>query len=191
VDSKATQSDLKLVIFIKWGKDMNDESRENMEKLPGVLADIRETELPGRRGGVFHYARTAYACFADIQNLIAEGFTLSTICKFLEKKGALPPRADIRSFCRAFNREKARRERSVKRKKMNVKEVSAKDDNAAKFAEVIGAKRETGAPVMKTQSPVEPRCGPRINSDNTFKIEPVDCEGLPDFENLTKRRSEV
>jgi hypothetical protein len=170
---------------------MDGENNVNLEKLPGMLADIRETELPGRRGGVFHYARTAYACFADIQNLIAEGFTLSTICKFLEKKGALPSGADTRSFCRAFNREKARKERSAKRKKTNVKEVSAKNDNAAKLTETSGVKRETGASAMKTQSPAEPKGGPRINPDNTFKIEPVDLEGLPDFENLTKRRSEV
>jgi hypothetical protein len=156
-----------------------------------MLADIRETELPGRRGSVFHYARTVYACFADIQNLIAEGFTLSTICKFLEKKGALPPEADIRSFYRAFNREKARRVRSAKRKKTNVKEVSAKNDNTMKLTEITGAKHETEAPVMKKQSPIEPRRVPKINPDTTFKIEPVDLEGMPDFDNLTKRRSEV
>jgi hypothetical protein len=170
---------------------MDDENCLNLEKLPGILADIRDTELPGRKGGVFHYARTAYAYFEDIQNLIAEGFTLSTICKYLEKKGVLPLGADIRSFCRAFNREKARRERSAKRKKANVKEVSAKNDNSAKLTEVTGAKRETGAPVIKIQPTVDPRCGPRINPDNTFRIEPVDPYDLPDFENLTKRRSEV
>ena len=169
---------------------MDEESHGNMEKLPGVLADIRQTELPGRKGSVFHYARTVYACFADVQNLIAEGFTLATICKYLEKKGALPSGADTRSFCRAYRREKIRRERSVRQKKTTVKEVSVKNDNVAKLTEATGAKREPAMTDKHTQPPVEPKDGLRLNSDNTFKIEPIDFDDLPDFKSLTKRRKE-
>jgi hypothetical protein len=160
------------------------------EKLQGILAGIRETESPGRSGGGFSYARTVYACFAEIQNLTAEGFTLATICKFLETKGALPRGADRRSFCRAFRKERARRERPVKRKKSSVKEASVKDDDAARLTETSGDTREMEVPVMKKQSPIEHGSGPRINPDNTFRIEPVDIEDLPDFENLTRRRNE-
>jgi hypothetical protein len=170
---------------------MGDESRESLGKLPGVLADIRETELPGRRGGVFHYARAVYACFAEIQNLISEGFTLSTICKFLERKGILPPGADVRSFCRAFRREKTRRERSAKRKSKNAKEALVKNDNAVKLTETNNAKRETGTPDIQTQPTVKPGGRLQVNPDNTFVIKPIDFDGLPDFGKLTKRRSEV
>jgi DNA-binding transcriptional MerR regulator len=169
---------------------MDDENRENLGKLPGVLAGIRETELPGRKGGVFHYARTVYACFAEIQSLTAEGFTLSTICKFLERKGVLPPEADIRSFCRAYRREKTRRERSVRQKKAKVKEVSVKNDSAAKLMEATGAKREPAMTDKQTPHPVKPKGGLRLNPDNTFKIEPINPDDLPNFENLTKRRKE-
>jgi hypothetical protein len=43
---------------------------------------------------------------------------------------------------------------------------------------------------MKARSSAEPKSGPRINPDNTFRIEPVDFGDLPDFENLTRRRNE-
>jgi hypothetical protein len=43
---------------------------------------------------------------------------------------------------------------------------------------------------MKTRPTVEPGSGARINPDNTFKIEPVDLDDLPDFGNLTRRRNE-
>jgi hypothetical protein len=55
----------------------------------GILAGIRDSESPGRRGGGFHYARAIYAYFTEIQELKAEGFTMATICKFLEKKDQL------------------------------------------------------------------------------------------------------
>ena len=169
---------------------MSDESRENHEKMPDMLADIRETESPGRRGGVSHYAGTVYACFAEIQNLTAEGFTLSTICRFLEKKGILPAGADARSFCRAFRREKTRRERITKRKGKNAKEALVKNGHAVKSTEASNAKQETGMAAMQTQQPVKHNGGFQVNPDNTFEIKPIDFDGLPNFEDLTKRRSE-
>jgi hypothetical protein len=166
---------------------MDDESRE---KLSGLLAGIRETELPGRRGGAFHYAKTVYACFAEIQSLTAEGFTLSTICKFLEKKGVLPQGADARGFCRAYRREKTRRECSARRKKTKVREVSVKNSYTAKLTEVTEAEQEPGMTGKQAPSPVGHRGGLRINPDNTFKIEPINPDDLPDYENLTKRKKE-
>jgi hypothetical protein len=159
------------------------------EKLPGALADIRETERPGRRGGVFYYAGAVYACFAEIQGLISEGFTLTTICRFLEKKGVLPVGADTRSFCRAYRRERSRRERPVMRKKTKVKEASVKNDGAAKLTEATGAKQEPGMAGKQTPPEVKSMGGLRLSPDNTFKIKPVDLDDLPDFENLTKRRN--
>jgi hypothetical protein len=181
------KSGLKLAALRERGEDMDEWSRE---KLPDMLADIRETELPGRRGGASHYARTVCACFAEIQGLIAEGFTLSTICKFLEKKGVLPPGADVRSFCRAFNRERSRRERPAKRKRAKTKEESVKNDNAANMMGATAAKQEPGMTGKQTPHVTEPKGGLWLNSDNTFKIEPIDLGDLPDFENLTKRRKE-
>jgi hypothetical protein len=159
------------------------------EKLPGALADIRETERPGRRGGAFCYAGAVYACFTEIQALVSEGFTLSTICKYLEKKGVLPVGADTRSFCRAYRRERLRGERPAKQKKAKAREVSVKNDNSAKLTEATGAKQEPGMTGKQAPSAVEPRGGLRLSPDNTFKIEPIDIDDLPDFENLTKRRN--
>jgi hypothetical protein len=187
MDANMLKSGLKLAALRERGEDMDEWSRE---KLPDMLADIRETELPGRRDGTSHYARTVRACFAEIQGLIAEGFTLSMICKFLEKKGVLPPGADNRSFCRAFNRERSRRERFVKqRKKGKIKEESVKSDNEANLRNASAAKQESGMTREQTPSEAESKGGLRLNSDNTFKIEPVDLGDLPDFENLTKRRN--
>jgi hypothetical protein len=161
------------------------------EKLSGMLADIRETELPGRRGGTSHYARTVRACFEEIQCLIAEGFTMFTICKFLEKRDALPPGADTRSFCRAYNRERLRRERSAKPKRTRAKEASAKNENAAKPAVASEREKEPCPPSQQYQTSVKPRDGLRVNPDNTFVIQPIDPDDLPDYESLTKRRSEI
>jgi hypothetical protein len=159
------------------------------EKLPGALADIRETEQPGRRGGAFYYARSVYACFAEIQGLVSEGFTLTTICKYLEGKGVLPAGADARSFCRAYRRERSRRERPVRQKKTKTREVSVKNDSMTKFTETTSTKQEPGTTGKQTPLPIEPRGGLRLNPDNTFEIEPIDPDDLPDFENLTKRRN--
>ncbi|MDR1581006.1 MAG: hypothetical protein LBS35_11665 [Synergistaceae bacterium] len=157
------------------------------EKLQGSLAGIRETELPGRRGGVSHYARAVYACFDDIQALISEGFTLSTICSFLEKKGVPPAAADPRSFCRAYRRECSRREQSAKQKKAKAKEV-AKHDSAVKLAESSAAKAEQGLSPPQYQAPVISAGATRLEPGNKFKIEPINLGDLPDFESLTKRR---
>jgi DNA-binding transcriptional MerR regulator len=70
------------------------------------LEELRETETPGRRGGEFIYARAVYAYFREIEELKAEGFTLATICRFLEKREILPAGSDPRSFCRAFRRRR-------------------------------------------------------------------------------------
>jgi hypothetical protein len=160
------------------------------EKLLGALADIRETERPGRRGDAFCYASAVYACFTEIQGLVSEGFTLTTICRFLEKKCILPAGADARSFCRAYRRERSRRERPIRQKKTKVREVS-KNDDTTKLTETTGAKHEPSMTGKRTPPLVEPGGGLRLNPDNTFKIETVDLDDLPDFENLTKRRNGV
>jgi hypothetical protein len=185
LDIKRPKSGLKLAALRERGEDMDEWSRE---KLPDMLADIRETELPGRRGGASHYAGAVRACFAEIQGLIGEGFTLFTICKYLEKKGVLPPGADARSFCRAFGRERSRRERPTKWKKAKIKEKSVKNDNTAKMMDATAAKQEPGLSPQQCQSPIKSGARLQINPDNTFKIEPIDLDDLPDFENLTKRR---
>jgi hypothetical protein len=161
--------------------DLND------AKLPSALADIRETEQPGRRGGAFCYARAVYACFTEIQGLVSEGFTLATICRFLEKKGVLPVGADTRGFCGAYRRENSRRERSARPKKTKAKEV--KNDGAAKLNGTTGTEREPDTPAKQTIPPVKPRGGVLVNPDNTFEIRLINRDLLPAFEDLTKRRN--
>lgn len=161
----------------------------NRAELQSMLADIRETESPGRSGRDFPYAKTVYACFAEIQNLTAEGFTLSTICKYLTKKGALPPGADSRSFCRAFRKERARRERFETQKKSRTRRP-VKNDDAGKLGEATGTKQGVSLPAPAYRTHVEPDKGARLNPGNTFEIEPIDPDDLPDFGSLIKTKIE-
>jgi hypothetical protein len=158
---------------------------DKIGKFSGILDDIRETESPGRRGGEFPYARAVYACFSEIQGLMAEGFTLATICKFLEKKVALPASADTHSFCRAFRRELARRERA-KPKERKVKAGEANKNSVAKSATAPSARREPDNLPPQTPAPVNPRSRLQVNPDNTFVIRPIDRSLLPDYDKLGK-----
>ena len=143
--------------------------------------EIRATEMPGKRGGDFFYAQAIYGYFDEIEKLRAEGFTLTTICKFLEKKGMLPTDSDPRSFRRAFRRESVRRQRSTSmevkvQKRMKVKETISKRE----FLDVsMKPKQEIAVTPAK---PKKSSSGPQINPDNTFKIAPIDPDDLPDMQ---------
>jgi hypothetical protein len=107
------------------------------------LDEIRETETPGKRGGEFVYAQAVYGCFDEIEKLKVEGFTLTTICKYLERKGLLPANSDPRSFCRAFRRRReAARRRQTALKEGNVhdtvKKILKSKENAPKH-EILGS----------------------------------------------------
>jgi hypothetical protein len=169
---------------------MGDENGKTGEKFSGILDDIRKTESPGRSGGEFPYARAVYAYFPEIQGLMEEGFTLATICKFLVKKGVLPAGADTHSFCRAFRREKARRERA-KPKERKMKGGTANKDNATKSATASNARLEPVNLPPQPPAPVNPEGRLQVNPDNTFVIRPIDPSLLPDYDELTKRRSGV
>ena len=148
-----------------------------------LLDDIRVAETPGKRGGEFLYAQAIYAYFDEIEKLKAEGFTLATICKFLEKKEALPIGSNPYSFRRAFRREAARRKR-IKPKEENIYDTEKKDVKDKKNdlkRETLSAKREPIKPII----PVKPKSsntGTQINPDNTFKIAPIDPDDLPDVQ---------
>ena len=144
------------------------------------LEDIRATEMPGKRGGEFSYARAIYAYFDEIKKLKAEGFTLTTICNFLEKKGALPTDSDPRSFRRAFRREAVRRQKTIL-KEENINDTAKKGIKAkANIPKDEGAKQKPEVPVIPVK-PKNKRSGPQINPDNTFNITPVDPDDLPDI----------
>ena len=149
-----------------------------------LLEDIRATETPGRRGGEFFYAQVIYGHFGEIEKLKAEGFTLTTICKFLEKKGALPSGSDLRSFRRAFRRETASRQRAIS-KEVNINDTTKK---GIKTGENV-FKREISETSVKQRSEVSAaaaklknsRSRPPINPDHTFSIAPIDPDDLPDM----------
>jgi len=143
-----------------------------------LLDDIRVTETPGKRGGEFSYAQAIYTYFDEIEKLKAEGFTLATICKFLEKKEILPINASPYSFRRAFRREAVRRKRAI-----------LKEDNAHGTSKK-GMKPKENAPKHEPsrvsvnevkREPKSNKVGPHINPDNTFRIAPVDPDDLPDM----------
>jgi DNA-binding transcriptional MerR regulator len=153
------------------------------EELLNVLAGIRKTESPGRKGGEFPYARTVYACFEEIQKLRDEGFTMATIRSYLEGKGVLPAGTDPHSFCRAFRRETARRQRAAKQKAATAKNVAGHKGNAAESATAPRAKQAPGFSPSPT-APVKPEERLRINSDGTFNIRPTNLDDLPDLGKL-------
>lgn len=142
-----------------------------------LLEDIRVTETPGKRGGEFFYAQVIYAYFDEIEKLKTEGFTLTTICKFLEKKGALPTDSDPRSFRRAFRREFARRQQAAS------KEVNVNDTlkMVMKAKESI-PRREISEANVKHRPEKSNKAGLQINPDNTFRINPIDPDDLPDIQ---------
>lgn len=150
----------------------------NGKDLRGALADIRETEYPGRNGD-FPYARLVSACFEEIAELKDEGFSMATIRRFLEKKGALAPGSDPRSFCRAFRREFARRMRRAKSKGMrdkaaNVRSVAS--DRPVPAETKTKVVHESAKPNSR-----KPARGLQVNSDNTFTIRPIDENDLPEI----------
>ena len=149
-----------------------------------LLEEIKETEIPGKGGGGFFYAQVVYGHFDAIEKLKVEGFTLTTICRFLEKKGALPPNADPHSFRRAFRREIARRQRVIS-KEVKVNDTAKKrmesKENISKH-EILEAsmKQNLEAPIITTK-PKNSKARPQINPDNTFRIAPIDPDDLPDI----------
>jgi hypothetical protein len=84
--------------------------------------------------------------------------------------------------------ERLHRERLAKQKKTKTREVSVRNDGTVKLTETTGAEQEPGMTCKQTTPTVESRGVSRLNPDNTFKIEPIDPDDLPDFENLTRRR---
>jgi DNA-binding transcriptional MerR regulator len=149
-----------------------------------LLDEIRATEMPGKRGGDFFYAQAIYAYFSEIEALQAEGFTLATICKFLEKKDVLPKDSDPYSFRRAFSREAIRRKRATP-KEVNINDTAKKGINTKANASKgnvseIRSKHRPDASVIPVK-PKNNRTGPLINPDNTFTITPVDPDDLPDI----------
>ena len=143
-----------------------------------LLDDIRATETPGKRGGEFFYAQVIYGYFDEIEKLKAEGFTMTTICKFLEKKGALPTNSDPRSFRRGFRREAARRQRTTSRE-VNVS-GTAKKGIKPRISEA-SVKQRAEIPVIPTKAKND-RSGLQVNPDNTFTIAPIDPDDLPDMQ---------
>ena len=123
-----------------------------------LFDDIKATETPGKSGVGFFYAQAIYGCFSDIERLKTEGFTLTTICKFLEKKGVLPTGSDPRSFRQAFHREAERRKQAIL-KEESVHDASTKGmkhEEIASKHELPGAnanktKREPGNPVISVK----------------------------------------
>jgi hypothetical protein len=168
-----------------WSKNGRKEVKawKDGEKV-SLLEEIRETEAPGKRGDEFVYARAIYGYFSEIEKLKAEGFTLTTICRFLEKKEILPAGSDPRSFCRAF-----RRRREAASRKQPMRKEAHTDDTAKKTVthkrdvpkhETAGTTAGRKPEVSFTPArPKNTKTGLQINPDNTFEISPIDPEDLP------------
>ena len=154
-----------------------------IKKLPDIVGDIRKTESPGRKTDTFSYAKAIYTYYEEIEQLTAEKFTMTTICKYLEGKGALPNDADVHNFRRAFRRERARREKLAMAQKKKSRKSVSKTKSPATSIPLANAEERKIAPVRK-QAAKETGAGVRINPDNTFRIKPIDPDDLPDIDNL-------
>lgn len=160
---------------------------EKSENKPNLLADIRAEESPGRRSYTFFYAQAICIHFIEVQELRAEGFSMATICRFLEKKGALPVGADPHSFCRAYSREDVRRKRATKYKEQErTNGRSEKKNEAAGIAAISGDERKPSLPTSPLPGASKSKTGVQINPDNTFRIEPIDPDDLPEIENIKR-----
>ena len=148
-----------------------------------LLEEVRATEIPGKRGGEFLYAKAIYAYFNEIEKLKAEGFTFITICKSLERRGILPKNSDPHSFRRAYRREIIRRQRTA------LKEVNADDrtkrnikagENVQKY-EISrkGEQRKLGIPFTPARTK-NSKAGLHVNTDNTFDLTPINDDDMPD-----------
>ena len=149
-----------------------------------LLEEIRTTETPGKRGGEFLYAQAVYSCFSDIEILKAEGFTLATICKYLEKREILPKNSDPHSFCRAFRREIKRRQRA------ELKEVNTDDTTKRNINTEENFQKRDVSKISEQKKPEIPfiparakngKAGLHVNPDNTFKMPPKDLDDMPDI----------
>jgi len=153
-----------------------------------LLDDIKLTETPGKHGGEFSYAQAIYAYFDEIEKLKSEGFTLATICKFLEKKEVLPINANPYSLRRAFRRELNRRKQAVS-KEESVHDTAKKDMKLKRNAPQREPSRASATEIKQeaenmtiSVKPKNSKAGPQVNPDNTFKIAPVDPDDLPDVQ---------
>lgn len=156
---------------------------EKSDKRLDILTEIRETEMPGRGGDAFPYAQIIYEYYAEIEELVGEGFALVTICRYFQKKGVLSSDADVHSFRRAFRRENLRRKRGGKSNESKRKSSPEKKETAKQQEEkshVSKAKEQKGIPVP--QSTAKASAALQVHPDNTFVIRPIDPDDLPDIE---------
>ena len=159
---------------------------EKSDKRLDILTEIRETEMPGRGGAASPYAQIIYEYYAEIEELVGEGFAMVAICRYFQKKGVLASDADVHSFRRAFRRENLRRKRAGKSNESKRKSSSEKKEAVKQQEEkshVPKAKEQKEIPVP--QPTAKASTALQVNPDNTFAIRPIDPDDLPDFDKLT------
>jgi DNA-binding transcriptional MerR regulator len=118
---------------------ISQREEKNMET--DIFSDIHTMKIPGRRSVTSGYAQIIYLHFDEILRLHSVvGFSLATICEYLEEKGKLPVNADAHAFRRAFSREVSRRKH--KKGKREVMSVPAAQSQLPKNEEKTGQAQE-------------------------------------------------
>jgi hypothetical protein len=149
---------------------LRDGDIEGMRK---TLEKIRAS--PGG-GGAVPFAKTAGAVFEEIESLRSERFKLIDIHKTLMAEGYLPEGSNPNSLSKALCRERKRRSsrpnaaRGVKKNAGVFQGEGSQDGTRQKTAVYNPPEYLTGG-----------SAGPRLKPDNTFDIEPIDPDDLPDM----------
>ena len=84
------------------------------ESVRRAVDSVRRRPAARRRANMF-YSLTVKAGYEEILGLRADGYSYDLICEVFAENGLLPERANPKTLCSAFLREKRRREKREKK----------------------------------------------------------------------------
>jgi hypothetical protein len=129
----------------------------DIEGMRKALEKIRAS--PG--GRAVSFAKIAGAVFEEIESLRSERFKLTDICKALEAGGYLPEGSNPGALSKALCRERKKR--------------------VSRSPGTRGVKKQGAGEVYTPEYSAGGVTAPRLRPDNTFDIEPIDLDGLPEL----------
>jgi hypothetical protein len=140
--------------------------------IDGIRKALEKIRASPEGGRAVPFAKIAGSVFDEIEYLRSERFKLIDICKALEAGGYLPEGANPDSLGKAMCRERQKRS-LLKTAALGVKKQAAgvsQDGARQKKPDYIAPGYPSGGATV-----------PRLRPDNTFDIEPIDLDGLPEL----------
>jgi hypothetical protein len=144
--------------------------------IDGMRKALEKIRASPGGGGAAPFAQIAGAVFDEIESLRAERFKLIDICEALGAEGYLPEGANPDSLGKALRRERKKRSlrqtlaEGVKKQAVGVSQGERPQNGA----------RQKAAACNTPEYPPGGVIGPQLRPDNTFDIEPIDPDGLPE-----------